>query len=159
MTFLSRREERAARDKPATGSAPIRLGESRGEQERSHWALALVVFMRALAVVWMAQGLSNWAAILTPSEPIFEAVGANVAAATAFFAVLDLVAAVGLWLATPWGGVLWLLSAIAQIGAGFAAPGFTPRFWIVGDVALIVVYFFLTWQAGRPRDADADAER
>ncbi|WP_395667117.1 DUF6163 family protein [Methylocella sp.] len=153
MTFLSRREERAEREKPPSGSAPIRLGESRGEQERSHWALALVLFMRALAVVWMVQGLSSWAAILTPSEPIFETFGVSFAVATAFFAVLDLVASVGLWLATPWGGVLWLLSAIAQIGAVFAVPNFTPRFWIVGDVVLIVVYFFLTWQAGRPRDA------
>ena len=29
-------------------------------------------------------------------------------------AVLDLLAAVGMWLAAPWGGVLWLLTAIAQ---------------------------------------------
>ena len=30
-------------------------------------------------------------------------------AATVFFAVLDLVAAIGLWLAVSWGAVMWLL--------------------------------------------------
>ena len=42
------------------------------------------------------------------------------ASAVIFFGVLDLVAAVGLWLATPWGGVLWLLAAVSQI---FVAVG------------------------------------
>ena len=155
MSFLSRREEQGGRERQLSGAAaPIRLGESRSEQNRSHWAFALVVFMRALALVWMAQGLLRWAAILTPAEPVFDTASAAYAAALAFFAVLDLVAAVGLWLATPWGGVLWLLSAIAQIAAVLGVPGFAARFWIVGDAALILVYFFLTWQAGRSRDAE-----
>lgn len=38
--------------------------------------------------------------------------------------VLDLVAAAGLWLATPWGGVIWLLGAFTQFFAAFALPGF-----------------------------------
>ena len=35
-------------------------------------------------------------------------------AATIFFAVIDLVAAVGLWLAAAWGGVVWLTAAISM---------------------------------------------
>ena len=37
-------------------------------------------------------------------------------AATIFFAVLDLVAAVGLWLAAAWGAVIWLM-AVASMAA------------------------------------------
>ena len=33
---------------------------------------------------------------------------------TVFFAVMDLVAAVGLWLAATWGAVIWLMSVPAH---------------------------------------------
>ncbi|MBV8792981.1 MAG: hypothetical protein JO237_13135, partial [Pseudolabrys sp.] len=36
-------------------------------------------------------------------------------AATVFFAVIDLVAAVGLWLAAAWGAVIWLTSVASMI--------------------------------------------
>ena len=53
------------------------------------------------------------------------------ASAVIFFALADLLAAIGLWLATPWGGVLWLVVVAAEgcrahdcrvtLGAGGAA--------------------------------------
>jgi uncharacterized membrane protein (DUF2068 family) len=36
-------------------------------------------------------------------------------ATTVFFAVIDLVAAVGLWLVAPWGAVIWLTSTVSMI--------------------------------------------
>ena len=33
-----------------------------------------------------------------------------------FFACFDLLAAVGLWLAAPWGGAIWLLCAVVEVG-------------------------------------------
>ena len=65
-----------------------------------------------------------------------------------FFATVNLVAAVGLWLATPWGGVIWLLGAIAQILAALTLPGFYSMLWIGADIVLIVIYFGLMWRAG-----------
>jgi hypothetical protein len=32
-----------------------------------------------------------------------------------FFSVIDLVAAVGLWLVAPWGAVVWLTSTVTMI--------------------------------------------
>ena len=38
------------------------------------------------------------------------------------FAVLDLVAGVGLWLTSTWGGVMWLLAIMSHILMGSFAP-------------------------------------
>jgi hypothetical protein len=43
------------------------------------------------------------------SEPLFDNLPPLRIAAVIYFAVFDLVAAVGLWLATPWGGVIGYL--------------------------------------------------
>ena len=95
----------------------------------------------------MIQGLWQWSAILLPPEPLFDNVSAPRGAAVIFFATVNLVAAVGLWLATPWGGVIWLLGAIAQILVALALPGFFSILWIGANLVLIVIYFVLTWRA------------
>ena len=43
-------------------------------------------------------------------------------AATIFFAVIDLVAAVGLWLAAAWGAVVWLTAAISMVAVELFFP-------------------------------------
>jgi len=135
---------------PPDSGAAIRLGEPArivGEENRA--GLLLVVFMRLLAGLWVIQGLLQWSAILLPSEPLFDNVSALRGGAVIFFAIYDLVAAVGLWLAAPWGGIIWLLGAIAQIFVALWLPGFFSLLWIGANVILIVIYFGLTWQAGR----------
>jgi hypothetical protein len=135
---------------PPDSGAAIRLGEPArivGEENRA--GLLLVVFMRLLAGLWVIQGLLQWRAILLPSEPLFDNVSALRGGAVIFFAIYDLVAAVGLWLAAPWGGIIWLLGAIAQIFVALWLPGFFSLLWIGANVILIVIYFGLTWQAGR----------
>ena len=63
-------------------------------------------------------------------------------AATIFFAVIDLVAAVGLWLAAAWGGVVWLTAAISMAAIELFFPQvFGGRIWIavlefLGDLRL-----------------------
>ena len=134
--------------RPDSGAA-IRLGEPAGiDAEANRAGLFLVVFMRLLAGLWVIQGLLQWSAILLPPEPLFDNVSALRCAAVIFFAIVNLVAAVGLWLATPWGGVIWLLGAIAQILAAVALPGFFSMLWIGADIVLIVIYFGLMWRAG-----------
>ena len=112
---------------PYPGEAPIRVGLTAREQVETRWGLVLVVFMRLLAVLWIIQGLLQW-----------------------FFSVIDFLAAVGLWLATPWGGVLWLFAAISQIFVAASVRQVIAPSWIASDVGLIVLYFALTFQAGRP---------
>ena len=146
MKLLPGSSETAAR--PDSGAA-IRLGEPAhvaGEENRAR--LFLVVFKRLLAGLWVIQGLLQWSAILLPPEPLFDNVSALRGAAVIFFATVNLVAAVGLWLATPWGGVIWLLGAIAQILVALVLPGFFSMLWIGANIVLIVIYFVLMWRAG-----------
>ena len=113
----------------------------------------LVLFMRVLAALWMFQGLLQWHEILSQVQGGFEAIPAPVQLAVIFFAVFDCVAAVGLWLASPWGGVLWLFAVAAQIFASLVMPDFFAggRIVFVIDVALVIAYFVLTWHAAQER--------
>jgi len=131
--------------------AAIRIGEKgHAEREAMRWGFVLVVFMRLLAGLWIVQGLNQWIKVLTAATPLFDSTSPSVTAAVIFFGVLDLVAAVGLWLATPWGGVLWLLAAVSQIFVAVAIQHFfaAEQLIAVSDFILISIYFVLTWKAG-----------
>src|SRR3712207_2624902 len=98
------------------------LGEEEGLEDRPasravRWNFILVWFMRMMALMWIAKGLGYWAVILgADNAPTpFEARSTGFQATTIYFAIIDLVAAVGLWLTSTWGGVLWLL-AVMKIG-------------------------------------------
>jgi hypothetical protein len=146
MKLLPELRETAAR--PDSGVA-IHLGEpARVAGEENQAGLVFVLFKRLLAGLWVVQGLLQWSAILLPPEPLFDKVSALRGAAVIFFATVNLVAAVGLWLATPWGGVIWFFCAIVQIIVALALPGFFSILWIGADVVLIVTYFVLMWRAG-----------
>ena len=141
---------RGSQQNPAHGvfRGPLRLVEAaRKVAARLAWGYALVVFMRLLAVLWVVQGLNQWAAVLVPNGELFDSVSPAWAAAVIFFCVFDLVAAVGLWLASPWGGAIWLFVALAQIFVAIAIPGFFSMRWVGANLGLIGIYFFLTWQA------------
>lgn len=127
----------------------IRLGVTPLEASETRWGLILVVFMRLLAALWILQGLAQWAVFLLPPDAIFDRQSAARTGAMIFFSVLDLLAAVGLWLATPWGGVLWLFAAVSQIFISFAILHFYSQIWVATDALLILIYFALTWQAGK----------
>jgi hypothetical protein len=140
-------------DDRSDSGAAIKLGDRGDAGEKNAWGLILVVFMRLLAALCVVQGLIQWSAMLAPNQALFDTATPIYGAAVIFFAVLDLLAAVGLWLATPWGGVLWLFRSVAQIFAALAIPSFVAPVWIAATIVLILVYFALTWLAGRP-DAD-----
>jgi len=117
--------------------------------------------MRIVALFWLVQGLMQWRIILATDRSIFETMPQSAAFAVIFFAVLDLIAGVGLWLATPWGGVLWLLVASAQIFLTLSMPSFfMGGYWLIGvDAVLIAMYFGLTFEAGRDVEAQRMRER
>ena len=134
---------------PFSSDAAIRVGLTAREQAATRWGLLLVIYMRLLAALWMAQGLLQWSAFLLPHDALFDHLRMSQSAAVMFFSVIDFLAAVGLWLATPWGGVLWLFAAIAQIFVALSVKGVIAPAWVASDAVLIVIYFALTWQAGR----------
>ena len=70
------------------------------------------------------------------------------------FACFDLLAAVGLWLAAPWGGAIWLLCAVVESASPFLSPRAASISYggALLNVALIVGYFLLSWRAVRARE-------
>ncbi len=122
----------------------------------TRWRLVLVWLLRLLSVVWLLKGLMAWAVIFgvgTEGQPPFEGQLLSYQAITVYFAVIDLVAAVGLWLTSTWGGVLWLLAAISQLLLGFFFPRLLPisPVLIATYVALMAAYFLATWAAENER--------
>ena len=126
---------------------------------RLGWGTALIWYMRTLAWVWVAKGLFDWAIILGafPSLGQFTTMALPLQATIVAFACLDLLAAIGLWLAAPWGGAIWLLCAVVEA----ASPVLGPRAAAIGfggalvNVALVAGYFAAELSRGprtRPDD-------
>jgi hypothetical protein len=93
------------------------LDTPKSAQRPGPWTTRLVLFLRVMAGLSMLKGMYHWALVLgigDGSGSSFENAPMPWQAATIFFAVIDLVAAVGLWLAAAWGGVVWLTSTISM---------------------------------------------
>ncbi|WP_029056837.1 DUF6163 family protein [Stappia stellulata] len=87
-------------------------------KNRPAWSVALIWYLRAMAVLLIGGGLIHWARIvgIVPWRGVwFWDMPIEWQAATVFFAVLDLVAAIGLWLTVSWGTVMWLTRALTQV--------------------------------------------
>ena len=134
--------------------AGIRLGQSDRADTETRFATLLVWFMRLLSLLWIAQGLASWSRMLIGEgdpQALFGSMSDLATGAVIFFAVLDLMAAIGLWLAASWGGVVWLIAVAAQWLALVVLPGvFAYDIAIsAADVLLVACYFVLTFQAAR----------
>jgi hypothetical protein len=117
----------------------------------------LVWFMRALSVVWLAKGLLAWAIIIgAVGEPhAFEKASLAQQSASVFFAVVDIIAGVGLWMAAGWGGGVWLMAIGAHAGLALLMPraitlGLTGALAYAG---LALLFMLLAWTAAHHEDA------
>jgi hypothetical protein len=145
-------------------AAAIQVGAKPGrDAEQARWTFLLAIFFRATALLWIAAGLDQWLRILSlTGGGTFPDGSVAVAAAVIFFAVLDLVAAVGLWMIAPWGGVVWLLTVTAQIYVSAMKPGFFAggRFFVTGaDGVLLALYLFLSWRVNRANGETGPLDR
>lgn len=96
----------------------IRDNGSDIDQDGHRYARALDIYGRVLSVVLLTLGLRQWAVIVgVASSPggAFETMSVAWQLATMYLAVVDLVAAVGLWMRVSWGDVLWLCAALSEI--------------------------------------------
>lgn len=122
------------------------------------WTEYLVLFLRIMAAVSLAKGLYHWSQVCgigaAPDE-IFEAHSLPWQSATVFFAVIDLVAAVGLWLAAAWGAVVWLTSVVsmAMVELFFPSVYGGSIFVVLMEISLLGVYLWLAICAARERPA------
>jgi hypothetical protein len=131
---------------------PVHAGQ--GEVRGDIWATRLVLFLRVMAAVALFKGLYYWAIVCgvgAPSPQGFDSYAMPYQSATVFFAVIDLVAAVGLWLAAPWGAVVWLTSVISMAAVEALFPQiYGGRLWvIVVELALLGVYLSLALLSAR----------
>jgi hypothetical protein len=126
------------------------------ETGETTWTMRLVLFLRVMAVLSMIKGLYHWAQItgfIGGEEGAFEAQTAQWQTATVYFAVIELVAAVGLWLATPWGAVVWLTTIVSLAVVEIMFPSiYGGHFLVVLFAAvLLAAYLALAWMAARER--------
>ena len=106
------------------------------------WSFVLTWFMRVLAILWIMKGLSAWAVILGIWTPVghFEGRSTGYQATIIYFALIDLIAAVGLWMASTWGGIMWLLAIMSHLILAAFFPGIVSG-------GIVTVAFFLTLMA------------
>jgi hypothetical protein len=138
-------------------SDPLAALDQFGQREtRGLWTNRLIWFLRAMAGVSMIKGLYHWAVIIGIGDgpgSTFETSPIAWQAATMFFAVLDPVAGVGLWLAAAWGGVVWLTTTISMAAIELLFPQiFGGRIiMVLAELGAILAYVWLTLMAGRER--------
>ncbi len=119
-----------------------------------NWQRFNVIFHRLLAGAWMVHGLMAWSTILgvdvTQTRP-FDTRAVTFQAVTIYFAVVDLLSVVGLWLLAPWGSVVWLIAAVSRLVLAFVFPA-AASLTIMGAGGIgvcIVLFMGLVWMAGR----------
>lgn len=137
---------------PGADLAPVHADEK--HRRPSAWTEWLILFLRVMAAFSMIKGLYHWSVVCgfgMARDSGFEAQALPWQVATVFFAVIDLVAAVGLWLAAPWGAVVWLTGSVSMI----VVLLFFPQIYgqqiavMVLEALLIVSYLIFAIQAAR----------
>lgn len=136
---------------PVRNLEPVYADEPEIREPR--WTSRLVIFLRVMAVLSMAKGLYHWAVVSGIAGPTdgFEYQPTPWQTATVFFAVIDLVAAVGLWLAAAWGAVVWLTACVSMAAVEVFFPQvYGGRLAVVGtEGVLLFAYLFLAILSAR----------
>jgi hypothetical protein len=132
------------------------ISSERIETGDNVWTRRLVLFLRIMAVVSVIKGLYHWAQVtgfVGSEEEAFENQALAWQASTVYFAVIELVAAVGLWLATPWGAVVWLITVVSMtvIELMFPAIYGGSLTIVAAEGLMLAAYLALAWMASRER--------
>ena len=143
----------SARDSAMSVAA---ISSERIEPDDNAWTRRLVLFLRVMAIVSIAKGLYHWAQVtgfVGGEEEAFENQSMAWQTATIYFAVIELVAAVGLWLATPWGAVVWLTTVVSMAVIELMFPGiYGGSLTVVAfEAVMLATYLALAWMAARER--------
>jgi uncharacterized protein DUF6163 len=128
--------------------------EGTAERSVGVWTRRLVLFLRAMAAISMLKGLYHWAQVCSigfGETVLFENHSIAWQTATVFFAVIDLVAAVGLWLAAAWGAVIWLTAVASMLAVEIFFPQVFGGGWLTGvlEGALLGLYLWLALKSAQ----------
>ena len=142
--------------RPSEMLEPVHVGKA--ADAAGSWAEYLVLFLRIMAAASLVKGLYHWAAVCgigASADGGFEAHTVAWQTATVFFAVIDLVAAVGLWLAAAWGAVVWLTAVVsmAVVEVFFPQVYGGSLFIVLVEATLLCVYVWLAICAAREQPA------
>ncbi|WP_407051689.1 DUF6163 family protein [Methyloraptor flagellatus] len=140
-------------------------GESEGR--RFGFRLVLDIYTRLVAVVLLGYGLWAWASVIgaTPDGIApFLGLNAHQRAEVVFTAIVDPVAATGMWIGSPWGAVIWFFANLARV---IVHTGFAHFFgWTtvttgiqIGSILVYVVLVFLAEREDRIREAKRRSRR
>jgi hypothetical protein len=143
----------SARDNAMSVAA---ISSERPESDDNVWTRRLVLFLRVMALLSILKGLYHWAQVtgfVGGEDEAFENQSMAWQASTIYFAVIELVAAVGLWLATPWGAVVWLTTVVSMAVIELMFPGIYGGSLVVVAIEAIMLaaYLALAWMAARER--------
>lgn len=120
------------------------------EASAERWAGWMLVFMRVVAGLELLKAVVHWCQLLgiDGGEAGFEGQTTFRQAVVIYFAVLDPVASVGLWMGAPWGAVIWLFAAASQITVLFLMPSFPPVGWLLLPYELLTIgtYILLAYR-------------
>ncbi len=138
---------------PAQTLEPVHTG---GEGSGTRWTDRLVLFLRVMAGVSMLKGLYHWSLVTgigVAPDDVFEAHPMPWQTATVFFAVIDLIAAVGLWLAAAWGAVVWLTAVVSMMAVEMLFPQNYRSGHIISliEAVLLGIYLWLALKSARER--------
>ena len=137
----------------AVGEAPSDRIERRSAAPKSTWDTVLVWFMRLTALAWLAKSVLSFATILdvVPGHRPFALEPFGRQAALIYFAVIDANAAIGLWLTSAWGGVVWLLAVTSMLTLAVLTPQLlqTPLIVVLVESSIVIFYFVFSWLAAQ----------
>ncbi|MGA9321341.1 MAG: DUF6163 family protein [Xanthobacteraceae bacterium] len=138
--------------RPSDLLEPVHAGKT--PNASGTWAEYLVLFLRIMAGVSLVKGLYHWSQVCgigAPADGGFESHTIAWQTATVFFAVIDLVAAVGLWLAAAWGAVVWLTAVVsmAVVEVFFPQVYGGSIFIVLVETTLLAIYLWLAIFAAR----------
>jgi fatty acid desaturase len=127
--------------------------EREGEPSVGRWTRRLVLFLRVMAAFSMLKGLYHWSRVvgIGVGGDLFEYHSIAWQSATVFFAVIDLVAAVGLWLAAAWGAVIWLMAIASMLALELFFPQVYGGGLLTGMVegSLLALYLWLALKSAQ----------
>lgn len=132
--------------------------EHEGEQSVGRWTRRLVLFLRVMAGISIIKGLYHWSRVcgigIYPSDA-FQYHSIAWQTATVFFAVIDLVAAVGLWLAAAWGAVIWLMAVASMLAVEIFFPQVFGAGLLTGllEGGLLGLYLWLALKSAQEQPA------
>lgn len=139
---------------------PIDAAIGPGSVQVGLWQARLILFQRIAGGFMLFKGLTYWTVLLGTGDGAGSAFGtmpADAQVVTIFFAVIDLITGVALWLGSGWGSMLWLIMAGLQVMAGILVEdlsGFTvllTMFQLLFVAGYVLLRFMVQAEASQRR--------